>query len=69
MHRMSPRRKRFRAALDLAGHTQESWATTVGVTAGHLSQVLGGKRESAALTEKIDAFILEHLPEPQGSAA
>lgn len=53
--------REFRAALRLAQLTAEAWAVSEGVTAGHLSQVLSGKRESRALTEKIEAFTKKHL--------
>lgn len=55
------RKARFRAALALAGMTQESWADREGVTPAHLSYVLSGTRESRSLTEKIDAFTRKHL--------
>lgn len=54
-------RKRFRAALSLAGMTQGDFAVQADVTQGHLSQVLSGFRESGTLTEKIEAFIGQHL--------
>ncbi len=53
--------RRFRSALVLAGTTAEAWANEQGVTAGHLSQVLSGKRESAALMAKVEAFTEKHL--------
>lgn len=55
------RKKRFRAALALAGTTAEAWAIENGVTAGHLSQVLSGKRDSRSLLEKVDAFTRKHV--------
>lgn len=55
------RKQLFRAALAIASLTAEQWADNEGVTAGHVSQVLSGKRDSRALTEKIDAFTREHL--------
>lgn len=55
------RKARFRAALALAGLTAEEWAERNGITPGHLSQVLAGKRESRALTEKIDEFTQQHI--------
>lgn len=54
-------RKRFRAALALAGITQGDFAKRCGVTSGHLSWVLSGFRESASLMEKVEAFIAQHL--------
>lgn len=62
MKRTKPTRKPlFRAALAIAGLTAEQWAAMEGVTAGHVSQVLSGKRESRTLTDKIDAFVRTHL--------
>lgn len=61
------RKAAFRSALVLAGMTQGEWATTEGVSLGHLSEVLHEKRASVPLTAKIDAFIEAHgvaLPEP-----
>lgn len=53
----SNRKALFRASLTLAGLTAEQWAEQVGITPGHLSQVLSEKRESRSLTDKIDAFV------------
>jgi hypothetical protein len=53
--------RQFRAALHLAGTTAEAWAESQGITAGHLSMVLSGKRESGVLWEKVEAFTKEHL--------
>ena len=55
------RKARFRAALALARLTAEEWAEQNDVTPGHLSHVLAGKRESASLCEKIDAFARKFL--------
>jgi hypothetical protein len=55
------RKQLFRAALAIASLTAEQWAEKEGVTAGHVSQVLSGKRESKALTDKIDGFVRQHL--------
>lgn len=55
------RKARFRAALALARMTAEEWAEANDVTAGHLSQVLAGKRESLTLCERIDAFARKYL--------
>jgi hypothetical protein len=55
------RKALFKAALALAGMTQDSWAASRDITAGHLSMVLAGKRESVALNDKIDTFTREHL--------
>lgn len=59
------RRKRFRAALALAGMTQEGFAgrKDVGVSPEHVSLVLYGRRVSAPLLAKIDSFIAKHLGE------
>lgn len=55
------RKARFRAALALAGLTQEQWATEIGVTAGHLTHVLAGRRDSKTLIEKVEAFTKKHV--------
>lgn len=56
------RKARFRAALGLARMPSAAeWARQHGVTPGHLSQVLDGKRESQKLTGKIEAFIAKYL--------
>lgn len=59
----SSRKARFLAALALAEMTMTEWATSEGVTLGHLSQVLDGKRESLTLMEKVDRFTRERLDE------
>lgn len=53
------RKTRFQAALVLTGMTQGTWAAQEGVHRGYLNQVLNGKRQSATLDAKIDAFIEE----------
>lgn len=63
------RKQLFRAALAIAGLTQEQWASGEGVTSGHLSQVLSEKRESLTLSGKIDAFVREHLKERASALA
>lgn len=55
------RKTRFLRALEAAGQSQNAWAKERGVSKGHLSLVLSGDRPSASLTDKIDAFIAEHL--------
>lgn len=55
------RKRRFFAALSLAGLTQNEWAERQGITDTHVYHVLSGKRESASLIAKIDAFIAEQL--------
>lgn len=62
------RRRRFKAALALAGVTQSEWATGQGVTRDHLRFVLNG-RVSGKLEREIDAFIAKYLPEQQQRAA
>lgn len=61
MRAIEARRKRFRAALALAGVSLKQWASTEGVTRQHVREVLLGRRVSAPLNEKIDAFIAQHL--------
>lgn len=55
------RNRQFRAALALAGITQQEWAAQQGLTPGHVSRVLSGERESSRLMDKIDDFIVLHL--------
>lgn len=55
------RKQLFRAALAIADLTAAQWAKREGITPVHLSFVLGEKRESRSLIEKVDAFIAEHL--------
>lgn len=52
-----PRKARFESALKLVGLNQTSWAEANGVALTHLNEFLNGKRVSAPLTAKIDAFI------------
>ena len=61
MRAPNARRKRFRAALALAGMSLTKWAELEGVTRQHLNEVLNGKRVSAPLNEKIEAFTKQHL--------
>lgn len=51
------RKARFESALKLVSLTQTSWAEANGVALTHLNEFLNGKRVSAPLTQKIDAFI------------
>jgi hypothetical protein len=51
------RKARFESALKLVGLTQTSWAEANRVALTHLNEFLNGKRVSAPLTEKVDAFI------------
>lgn len=55
------RKTRFKAALAFARMTQADWAKSVEVTPEHLNAVISEKqpRESKALEDKIDAFIVE----------
>lgn len=57
------RKTRFKAALAFARMTQAQWAEANGVTPEHLNAVISEKqpRESKALENKIDAFVLEVL--------
>jgi transcriptional regulator with XRE-family HTH domain len=54
------RKRRFRAALAMAGLTAAEFAESVEVTPTHLSFVLSGKRNSARVAEAIDQFIKRH---------
>lgn len=51
------RKARFESALKLTGLTQSTWADANDVPKTYLNEFLNGKRVSAPLTEKIDAFI------------
>lgn len=55
------RKQRFRAALALAGLTQQDWAARHGISAGHLSNVLSGRFQGVPVWGKIDAFTVEWL--------
>lgn len=57
------RKTRFKAALAFAKMTQTEWAELHGITPEHLNAVISETqtRESKALEEKIDAFILDVL--------
>lgn len=57
------RKARFRAALALTGHTQDSWAEAEGIAASMLSQVLDGKRTNPAVMQKVEAFTAKHVGE------
>lgn len=50
------RKARFESALKLVGLTQTSWAEANKVPLTHLNEFLNGKRVSAPLAGKIDAF-------------
>jgi gp16 family phage-associated protein len=55
------RKQLFKAALAIAGVTAAQWASNNDLSPEHVSFVLNGKRESARLIAKIDAFIVEHV--------
>ena len=55
------RKQLFRAALAIAGQTVVQWAASEGLTPEHVSLVLNGRRESARLLDKIDAFVREKM--------
>jgi gp16 family phage-associated protein len=57
----SSRKQLFKAALALDGTTAQEWAESHGITAMHVSMVLNGRRESARLLDKIDAFVAKKL--------
>lgn len=59
----SERQRQFRAAAALAGRSLKSLAEEWGVNDNHLYLVLRGSRESRRLTQAIDGFIAQHLPE------
>ena len=63
MCQIAPTRKaRFRAALALAGITAKEWCELEGYSENHIYLFLAGRRDSAVLTGKMDAFIEQHLP-------
>lgn len=55
------RKTRFYQALVAADLSMSAWAAKQGLTPGHVSQVLSGKRPGFALDAKITAFIAKHL--------
>lgn len=63
------RKQVFRAALAIAGLTARQWAEREGTSESYLSLVLNEKRESEALTQKIDTFARKHLPEHAAMAS
>lgn len=67
MRELEARRKAFRKALALAELTMEKWCAEEGITYGHLYHVLSGRRESASLMRRVDAFCAQYRP--AGSAA
>lgn len=54
-------RKRFLAALALADMGREEWGRANGVSEGHLSRYLSGKRDSETLGRKIRDFTERQL--------
>ena len=60
MRQIRPDRKRkFKAALALAGLTAQQWAEKERITRQHLNATLNNESESKPLTEKIDGFIAD----------
>lgn len=55
------RKRLFRAALAIAGMTAEQWGQKEGVTSGHLSMILAGKRTNEDIEARIEAFTTKHL--------
>lgn len=53
------RKARFQAALIRVGMTQAEWAAKNGMVREHLNRVLNERLESKAVTDKVDAFIVE----------
>lgn len=51
------RKARFESALKLCGMSQRSWGEANSVPLTHLNEFLNGKRVSAPLAKKVDAFI------------
>lgn len=63
------RKARFLKALAAAQMSQAGFARRHDLSPAHLSLVLNGKRESGALTDKIDTFIRECLDEQTALAS
>lgn len=63
---MVDRKRRFHAALALAGISARAWCKDVyPVSRQHLTLVFQGQREpSQKLLAAVDAFIAKYLPEP-----
>ena len=57
---VAERRRRFRAALALAGRNALEFAKELGVHESHLQQVLSRRRESVRVNEAIEHFIAGH---------
>lgn len=62
------RKRRFRAALAMAGMTGAMFAEMNGFTPTHLSFVLSGKRTSARVTVMVDRFIKTVARRPEVAA-
>jgi gp16 family phage-associated protein len=56
------RKQQFRAALAVAGMTQDEWAARHDYNAGHVSRVLNGRVKSPYMLELMDDFCAEYLP-------
>lgn len=61
-------RRRFAAALRLAGLTQVQWAEKQGISWGHLSHVLSGRRVSNSLVERVERWSNETIAAAQPAA-
>lgn len=55
------RKQLFQAALAIAGLTARQWAVKEGLTSGHLSMILAGKRSNVKVSAKIDAYTEKYL--------
>lgn len=66
------RKKRFMAALRLAGMSKADWAASRNRSLSHVDQVMRELRESSPLVAEMDAFITKtfskHIPK-DGAAA
>lgn len=60
------RRTRWNVALAIAGRTTGEVARTFRVSKTMLNETLAGRRVSAPLNQKIDAFIARHAPSGSG---
>jgi transcriptional regulator with XRE-family HTH domain len=57
----NPRLKKFRLALHIAGINSGEFASRIGVSRPFLSRVVHGKKTSAPLVSKIDAFCSDQI--------
>ena len=62
------RKRRFKAALALAGITQTQFGKRVGVTQTYVSKILSGKHASLRIELAIEAFTKKHLRPVVGTA-